>query len=228
VPQLQSVVRNLRGAVSGWPHNVRAYYALAEEFSPDAVVTDFESFAGLFAKRHRLPLVSVDNIHVVDRCRHERDLVRGHERDLRLARRVVHMKVPRACHYVVTPFFYPEIARERTTLVPSILRPAILAARSEPGEHLLVHQTQSGAEELVQALGRSGMRAAPTASGATSRATSPKAASCTGRSARTDSSTTCVRRARSWPAAASRCSARRYTCASPCSRSRSPASSSRC
>ena len=57
-------------------------------------------------------------------------------------------KLPGCRHYVVTTFFRPPLRKPRTTLVPSLLRPEILAAAPEPGEHLLVYQTAEGNEAL--------------------------------------------------------------------------------
>ena len=48
-------------------------------------------------------------------------------------------KLPRANHYVITTFFWPPARKERTTLVPSLLRDEVLAATPEAGEHLLVY-----------------------------------------------------------------------------------------
>ena len=56
-----------------------------------------------------------------------------------MAKRFVAMKVPRAHRYLVTTFFYPPVRKKRTTLVPPILRPDILEAEREQGEHLLVY-----------------------------------------------------------------------------------------
>ena len=139
VQVLQSVIQNLRGAVSGWPADMRKYFELIEDFMPDVVVTDFESFSVLFAQRHRKPIVSVDNIQMLDRCRHDRSLLAGFRDEFHVARAFVAVKVPRAFHYLVTTFFYPPLRRKRTTLVPSILRPAILQATPERGDHLLVY-----------------------------------------------------------------------------------------
>jgi uncharacterized protein (TIGR00661 family) len=136
---LQSVIQNLRGAVSGWPADVRKYFELAASFRPEAVITDFESFSVLFAQRHRLPIVSLDNIQMVDRCKHDSELLTGYRDDFHVARAFVGMKVPGAFRYLVTTFFYPPLRHKRTILVPSILRPQILAASSEPGDHLLVY-----------------------------------------------------------------------------------------
>ena len=88
VRRWQTLARNLSGAVSGWPQNVREYFRIVEEFAPDAVLSDFESFAWLFGRRHRLPVISVDNIQIIDRCRHDEAITAGHQADFELARRI--------------------------------------------------------------------------------------------------------------------------------------------
>ena len=65
-------------------------------------------------------------------------------------------KLPRCFHYI-TPFCYPKVRMERTTLVPPIRRPAILAAKAEGGEHLLVYQTTTTNTELHAMLKKSGL-----------------------------------------------------------------------
>ncbi len=155
VRMLQSVVQNLRGAVSGWPHDVRKYFELAEQFRPDVVISDFESFSVLFAQRRRLPIVSLDNIQMLDRCGHDGELLKGYRDDFHVARAYVAMKVPRAFHYLVTTFFYPPLRRRHTTLVPSLVRPEIVAARPERGAHLLVYW--AGEESVLAVLKASGV-----------------------------------------------------------------------
>ncbi len=157
VRSFQTFLQNLGGAVTGWPKNVRQYFELAESFQPDVVVSDFESFSYLFARNHFLPVISVDNMQVIHRCRHDPALLAGHERDFELARQIVKFKLPGAFHYLVTTFFRPELRKERTTLVPPILRPEIVAARPEPGEHLLVYQTATGNDALPAALKAAGI-----------------------------------------------------------------------
>jgi uncharacterized protein (TIGR00661 family) len=152
VKKWQTVVQNLRGAVTGWPQNIRTYFELVENFSPDVVISDFESFSYLFARRHALPVISVDNIQIVNRCTHDPQLLLGHEGNFELIRSVVKGKLPGAFHYLISSFFYPPVRKARTTLTPSILRPEILAARPEPGDHLLVYQTATGNTALIEQL----------------------------------------------------------------------------
>jgi len=157
VRNFHTVFRNLRGAVTGgWPRNVRAYFDLAEQFQPDVVVSDFETWSYLYAKTHRLPVVSLDNIQVVSRCAHAPEILAGHELDFQLAKAVVKAKLPGCLHYLVTSFFFPPVRKARTSLHPPVLRPEILAARAERGEHLLVYQTSESNTELPALLAASG------------------------------------------------------------------------
>jgi uncharacterized protein (TIGR00661 family) len=152
VNKWQTVLQNLKGAVTGWPQNVRTYFELVESFSPDVVISDFESFSYLFGRRHALPVISIDNIQVINRCTHAPALLAGHEGNFELIRSVVKGKLPGAFHYLISTFFFPPVRKPHTTLAPSILRPEILEARSEQGEHLLVYQTATGNTALIEQL----------------------------------------------------------------------------
>ncbi len=157
VRKLGTFLENVKGALKGLPANVKAYFDLVDEFRPDVVVSDFESFSYLYAKNHMLPVISVDNMQIINRCVHDPALLAGHEKDFELTKRIVKAKLPGCFHYLVATFFYPELRKDRTSLHPSILRPEILAAKSEPGEHLLVYQTSTTNVELMSALKQSGI-----------------------------------------------------------------------
>jgi uncharacterized protein (TIGR00661 family) len=157
VRNFRTVLSNVRGAaLGGWPRNVKAYFDLVEAFQPDLVVSDFETWSGLFARTHALPCISVDNNQIVNRCEHPPEIVAGHEGGYLVAKTVVKAKLPGCFHYLVATFFYPEVSKRRTTLHPPVLRPEILAARAEPGEHVLVYQTSTTNEALPDVLRRAG------------------------------------------------------------------------
>ncbi|GEM_PF-153549 len=153
----ETVVQNLRGAVTGWPQQIRAYYQIVEELRPDVAVSDFEAFALLFARRHRIPAITVDNIMMLDRCRHDADIVRQDSLDYELAKQLAKYKAVGAFHYIIPTFFRPPVRKRRTTLVAPVLRPEVLEARPEPGDHLLVYQTAEGGETLVETLKDTGL-----------------------------------------------------------------------
>jgi uncharacterized protein (TIGR00661 family) len=146
---------NVRGSVRGVPEDWRHGVELARTFAPEAVITDFDGFTYLYAKVHRLPVMTVGNIQMVDRCRHDAEILRGIRRHYLEARAFVGRKLPRADRYLITTFFRPPIRKKRTALIPSILRPEILAARRESGEHLVVYGRIS--EDSTAALRASGV-----------------------------------------------------------------------
>jgi uncharacterized protein (TIGR00661 family) len=151
----KTLTGNLRGGVHGLPEDWHRGAQVAREFDPDVVITDFDGFTYLYAKVHRKPVLSVDNIQMVDRCEHDAEILAGVHGDYREARTFVHAKLGRATHYLITTFFRPPLRKQKTTLVPSILRAEILAATPEQGDHLLVYGRIS--EEAIRALEGSGV-----------------------------------------------------------------------
>ncbi len=69
----------LTGAAAASRKNIEAS-DLIKAFKPALVISDFESWTYLYGKVHRLPVVSIDNMQVINRCTHEPDiLARGGE-----------------------------------------------------------------------------------------------------------------------------------------------------
>lgn len=146
----RSLFWNLENAPKAVIKNLEVYRRVAEQhFRPELVVSDFESWAALYGLRHRVPVVSIDNIQALNRLKHEKDIRKGKGFDFRLARMAVKVKVPGAYHYLITSFFFPPVRKKYTTLVPPILRPEILEAVREPGEHIVVYQRAVAEKDLV-------------------------------------------------------------------------------
>lgn len=149
----RSLFENLRKAPKGIKKNIAVYREVAESgFRPELVISDFESWAALYGLNHRVPVVSIDNMQVINRCRHDASVTRGKGFDFDLARLAVKIKMPGAYHYLATSFFFPEVRKKYTTLVPPILRPEVIAAKREPGAHVLVYQTSPTNQSLVPTL----------------------------------------------------------------------------
>lgn len=143
---------NALTGTTGLPKNIAAYFRLLEKFEPEVVISDFESWTYYFGQAHRIPILSIDNMQIINRCKHPPEMIEKHRRDFELARAFVKSKLPFCDHYLVTSFFRPPIRKEKTSLHPPILRPEILAARATPGEHVLVYQTAEGHGSLVETL----------------------------------------------------------------------------
>ena len=150
-----TVRQNVRDVGTGAPHSIRHWVEMTKAWRPEVVVTDFEPLSAIYARVTRTPLVAVDNINMLDRCTHDEGIYDGHREDFAIARAVTRSMVPNAVNYLVTTFFYPELAKGQTTLVPPILRKAIVEAVPESGDHLIVYS--SGEESAIAALRASGV-----------------------------------------------------------------------
>jgi uncharacterized protein (TIGR00661 family) len=153
----KTLLSNMAQGALAIPKQIRAYFDLIDGFRPDVVVSDFESWTYLYGKTHRRPVISLDNIQMLNRCYHEPSIRDVDRTGFELARAFVKGKLPLADHYLITTFYYPQIRKPRTELYPSILRPEILAAKPRPGDHLLVYQTAEGNDALIAALRDSGV-----------------------------------------------------------------------
>ena len=150
-----SLLKNVALAPSMLLANVEAYLSEVRDYRPDLVFSDFESWSWAFAKRFGLPIVSLDNQQIIHKCKHDRDVWEGAEADYRATRAFVKAKLPGCDHYVVTSFFAPKVREKwqgRVTIVPPILRREILDARPTRGDHVLVYQTSTSDDTLLDAL----------------------------------------------------------------------------
>lgn len=153
VDKSESLLDNLKRSPKSLQKNLDVYRRVAEQgFSPELVISDFESWAALYALNHFLPVVSIDNMQIINRCTHDPSVMGKRKLDYRLARLAVKAKLPGAYHYLITSFFFPKVRKKRTTLVPPIVRPEIAAAKREPQGHVLVYQTAATNSELLETL----------------------------------------------------------------------------
>jgi uncharacterized protein (TIGR00661 family) len=135
--------------------NFQTFVEIGEAFRPELVVSDFESFAYYYAKRHDLPVISIDNMQIINRCDHHELHVPSEERAaFKLSKTIVKAKLPHCDWYLVTTFFFPPVRKKRTSLHPPILRDAILDAEPTEGEHVLVYQTSDTFRDLIPTLQR--------------------------------------------------------------------------
>ena len=115
VNKARTFLSNLLKGAASLPGQIEAYFKLLEDFEPDAVISDFESWTYLFAKAHGLPVFSIDNMQVIHRCKIPEELVKGERVSFELARAFIQGKLPGCDHYFITTFFHPPIGRKRTS-----------------------------------------------------------------------------------------------------------------
>src|SRR5262249_125838 len=96
---------NVLSGAAAVPGQIAASFALIPTFEPEMVISDFESWTSLSAKAHRLPIVSIDNMQVINRCTHPPEMIAGHEAEFQLTKAFVKSKLPFCDRYLITTFF---------------------------------------------------------------------------------------------------------------------------
>jgi uncharacterized protein (TIGR00661 family) len=155
VSKSRTLSLTLRSAPEALQTNFRQYRQLLHGFRPEVVISDFESFSYFFAKLLRVPVISIDNMQIINRTHLDVTVPSAEREHYDVARYIVRAKLPRARHYLITTFFELPLRlryAERTTLVPSIIRPEIQAASPTKGDYILVYQSATTQGDLIDIL----------------------------------------------------------------------------
>lgn len=143
-----SVVKDLPKSLK---FNIKLLYNIARAFRPDIIVSDFEAFSNILSKLLGIPLISLDNIHILTQCR--LGLPERYLSEKIVAGGVIRLFINRPKKYLITTFFYPEIKNtEKAELFPPVLRDEILNLKPVNDDQILVYQTSDSNLELISTL----------------------------------------------------------------------------
>lgn len=147
----KTFVYNMKDVPSDLKNNINKMYKLAKKFKPDLIISDFEFYANLLSHILRIPLLSIDNMHVITEAKY--DSPNKYAKDKIFAEAVVHAFIQKADRTLIYSYFYPPLKNEDTTkYVYPILRDEIYALKPRKGKHVLVYQTSDSNNELIKLL----------------------------------------------------------------------------
>jgi uncharacterized protein (TIGR00661 family) len=152
VSKTATFLANLKSAGKNLLYNTGKKRLIEKNFVPDVVISDFESFSFFFAKEHRLPIISIDNMQVMDRCTLDIAISKEEKTNYRIAKAIVQAKVPGCDHYFISSFFDAEIKKKNTSIVPPIVRQIIQDAKTSKGKHMVMYQTSSSLKTVTEVL----------------------------------------------------------------------------
>lgn len=145
----KTFVYNMKDVPSDLKNNINKMYKLARKFKPDLIISDFEFYANLLSHILRIPLLSIDNMHVITEAKY--DSPSKYAKDKIFAEAVVHAFIQRADRTLIYSYFYPPLKNEDTTkYVNPILRDEIYALKPRKGRHVLVYQTSDSNDDLIE------------------------------------------------------------------------------
>ncbi|PBQ30306.1 UDP-glucuronosyltransferase [Sphingobacteriaceae bacterium] len=152
VSKSATFLSNLKSAAKNLIHNTYKKLEIERLFVADFVISDFESFSFFYAKTHKLPIVSIDNMQIMDRCDLAIDISSEEKNNYKLAKNIVKAKVPFCDHYLISSFFDADIRKKNTSIVPPIVRKAIQQEKTSEGNHILMYQTSSSLKTVREIL----------------------------------------------------------------------------
>lgn len=150
-----SNTKTLINALKRNPLNIKEgyeeLYKKARKLSPDVIVTDFEIYATMVSKLLSIPLISLDNIHMITQT--AIDYPPKHQGEMLKAKGVIKSYVIKPKIHILTSFFYPKIKpKKRAVLYPPVIREDILKLKPTIENHIIVYQTSKESVKLVEQL----------------------------------------------------------------------------
>ena len=149
---LNTFTETLKQGPERLKENFRQYRRIHEAFHPGLIISDFESFTFFFAKFHRLPIISFDNMQVIDRCNLGIGIPRSERDNYRLAKQIIKLKVPNCDNYFITAFFDAQTRKKNTQIVPPIIREEILQLKPSLNDHILLYQKVVPEKQMLRIL----------------------------------------------------------------------------
>ena len=148
-------LKTLSNALKRNPTNMKigyeTLYNKARELRPDAIVTDFEIYATMVSKLLDIPLISLDNIHMITQTKIHYPASKRME--MLKAKGVIKTYVVKPKVHILTSFFYPPVrAKKNAVIYPPVIREDILKLKPSNGDHIIVYQTSKESGKLVRKL----------------------------------------------------------------------------
>lgn len=148
-------LKTLISAIKRNPTNIKVgyheLYKKARALSPDIIVTDFEPYATIVSKLLQIPLISLDNIHMITQTKI--DYPKHHQAEMLKAKGVIKGYVVNPKFHIMTSFFYPKVkSRKKAVIYPPVVRDDILKLKPTTGDHIIVYQTSKESVNLVERL----------------------------------------------------------------------------
>jgi len=148
VQPLATIRKNFSLITVGRRMNKMLFDQVYRPFKPDLVVTDFEPFSSWWAWYNRVPLISLDNEHMLTMCRLEHRLRNVFPRITSTLVTRLHCVGARA--YVMINFFKAPLRHEAAVLAPPVVREVVTTLTPSNQGHIVVYSTTGTHEDRLR------------------------------------------------------------------------------
>ena len=151
VQNMKTFIKGMKDLPGDLKNSLRLMYSVAKAVKPQIIISDFEFYANLLSKILRLPLLSLDNMHVLTQA--SLDVPHKYRTERIAADGVVRSFIQLPTRYLITSYYYPPLKNpKKAKYFPPVLRDEILNLRPYKGEHVLVYQTSESNLRLIETL----------------------------------------------------------------------------
>ena len=142
-------------AMKANPVNIKEGYDIlykkSKEREPNIIISDFENYSSILSKLINVPLISLDNIHMITQTKIS--YPPKHQTDMLKAKGVIKAYILRPKIHILTSFFYPKVRTGKKAIVfPPVLREKILNLKPSIKNHILVYQTSETSIDFIKTL----------------------------------------------------------------------------
>jgi len=133
--------------------SVRKILDVFEQISPDVVITDFEPFTAVAARRIGIPLISANNISIIYKTHCvPRNLKISYNKFI--TRTAEYLTSLSPDYFVIPTFFFPKVKSKHVILTYPPIRESILRQESKNDKHIIVYHTSDTAVDVLHLIKR--------------------------------------------------------------------------
>jgi len=120
----------------------KKFLIFMKEFKPELCISDMEPFVPIIAYWCKLPLVSIDNQHILTHLKI--NILKKYKKDYLIAREIINFFVRKADYFIITSFLKAPIKRDRknTFIVPPIVHEGVVKLKPKDGDKILIYLTK--------------------------------------------------------------------------------------
>ena len=124
---------------------------IIKDFDPDIIITDFEPLVAYFGVAHGIPVISIDNQHIITDALHD-GIAKGFGIEEALTKAVIHSFIIKADRRFITSYYGLKAQKKGSVVISPLLRKEIFSLKPKDKGHILVYQTSTSNASLLPAL----------------------------------------------------------------------------
>ena len=124
---------------------------IINELKPDVIITDFEPLASYFACFKKIPLISIDNQHIITGAIHK-NIPKKYRLDAIITKLVTKLFIVKSRKFFINSFYGCELKDKNSVLIKPLLRKEIINLKTSRKNHILAYQTSNSNNKLIKEL----------------------------------------------------------------------------